>query len=86
MSNGPRDFEYISLDDYIELYRDERSDEELLELRSDLAHYRQLHFAGTKCDVCDGEIWIIGSAACGWPGCFPCIAGEADASEDYEIL
>ncbi len=35
--------------------------------------------------VCGQPIWAIGSATVDWDGCFTCITGEADESEDYEI-
>lgn len=37
-----------------------------------------------SCFNCGQEIWAIGSAVA-YQGCFTCITGEADASEDYEI-
>lgn len=41
--------------------------------------------AGVKCDNCGSEIWAIGTALVEWNGCFSCITGEADSSEDYEV-
>jgi hypothetical protein len=40
---------------------------------------------GTACIHCGSPIWAIGSALIGWNGCFTCITGETDNSEDYEI-
>lgn len=39
--------------------------------------------AGERCS-CGNPIWVIGSAETGLM-CFPCITGEADPSDDYEI-
>ena len=41
--------------------------------------------SGERCDICGGTMWVIGSAMVGWTGCFTCITGEADASDDYEL-
>jgi hypothetical protein len=38
-----------------------------------------------KCINCGNPIWVIGSAAAGWYGCFSCITGEATPEDDYEI-
>ena len=43
--------------------------------------------AGAKCDNClTMPIWAIGSAICGWNGCFTCLTGSADSSEEYEVI
>jgi hypothetical protein len=41
--------------------------------------------SGAKCNVCGAPIWAIGSAVGGFDGCFTCITGEYDDSEDYEV-
>ena len=42
--------------------------------------------ADEPCMICGNTpIWAAGSETCGWNGCFTCITGEADASEDYEV-
>lgn len=40
--------------------------------------------SGAVCQFCGKPIWAIGSSFAG-NGCFTCITGEKDASEDYEI-
>jgi hypothetical protein len=35
--------------------------------------------------VCGEPIWATGTAIVGWNGCFTCISGENDDSEDFEI-
>ena len=42
--------------------------------------------AGAKCPVCGNPIWAAGSGITGDYMCFTCITGEADDSEDYEIV
>ncbi len=37
------------------------------------------------CDNCGNPEWKTGSLIVGWIGCFSCIAGEADASDDYDV-
>ena len=53
--------------------------------KSDLVKAVKRKKSGAKCIVCGNTIWAIGTAMCGWNGCFPCITGESDSSEDYEI-
>lgn len=41
---------------------------------------------GAKCIICGQPIWAAGSAITGTDMCFTCTTGEADDSEDYEIV
>ena len=41
---------------------------------------------GACCIICGEPIWAAGSAITGTNLCFACTTGEADDSEDYEIL
>jgi len=41
---------------------------------------------GAKCCVCGAPIWAAGCAFAGSDMCFTCMTGEADSSEDYEII
>ena len=41
---------------------------------------------GAKCVICGAPIWAAGSAITGTYMCFTCTTGEADDSEDYEIV
>ncbi|TCS75725.1 hypothetical protein EDD64_106101 [Effusibacillus lacus] len=38
-----------------------------------------------RCIHCGQPIWAIGSSFVGWDGCFTCITGDSDDSQDYEI-
>ena len=40
--------------------------------------------AGAVCSGCGKPIWAIGSTLA-FEGCFSCITGETDDSEDYEV-
>jgi hypothetical protein len=40
---------------------------------------------GVVCISCGAPIWAIGSAIVEWSGCFTCITGQTDSSQDYEI-
>ena len=41
---------------------------------------------GAKCIICGAPIWAAGSAITGSNLCFTCTTGEANDSDDYEIL
>ena len=41
---------------------------------------------GASCVICGHPIWAAGSAIVGTDMCFTCITGEADDSDDYEIV
>src|SRR5688500_13829677 len=73
----------IEVDDYVRLHLrinpDESAEGVAMRLRSTLPDFR----AGALC-ACGARICVIGSAQTG-RACFTCIAGEANAAEDYEI-
>ena len=41
---------------------------------------------GASCIICDRSVWAAGSAIVETDMCFTCITGEADDSDDYEIV
>ena len=41
---------------------------------------------GASCIICGHPIWAAGSAIVETDMCFSCITGEADDSDDYEIV
>jgi len=55
------------------------------ELRSQVAEAVRHKKAGARCMICDAPIWAIGVAMGAFDGCFTCITGEADDSDDCEI-
>jgi hypothetical protein len=76
-------FRPISVDKFVDLYYENNPDTDTNDLRKNLNHFKTLKLQGHKCD-CGNPIWIIGSAISG-QGCFTCITGETDNSNDYEI-
>lgn len=83
MSMGPTDFaEFKTPEEIMELNKGLPGDWNLKDLRKALRRKQN----GAKCEVCGQSIWALGSAACGSNMCFSCITGEADASEDYELI
>lgn len=42
--------------------------------------------SGVSCMVCGAPIWAAGSTITSTNMCFTCTTGEADGSEDYEIV
>ena len=74
-------FVLITIDDLVAKYPEKDRDG----IRARKEHWLAIKNAGTKCEICGNEMWANGSSACDWAGCFPCITGETDASNDYEI-
>ena len=77
------DFKKISIDKFLEKYKFSNPKEDINKLKNSIIHLKQLKAEGVKCN-CGNSIWIIGSAISG-KGCFTCITGESDYSNDYEI-
>lgn len=78
-------FSPISIDEFVELTEKNNPGTNKKELKESLSEAVNLKQKGVKCDVCGSSIWAIGTSIVGWNGCFTCITGEADNSEDYEI-
>ena len=78
-----RNFTPISVDEFVGLHKKNNPNTDTDNLKENLHHFRKLKLEGQKCD-CGNPIWIIGSAIAGL-GCFTCITGETDSSDDYEI-
>lgn len=83
LDTSKRKFKPISVDKFVDLYQKNNPDADTNELRKNLSHFKTLKLQGQKCG-CGNPIWIIGSAISG-QGCFNCITGETDNSNDYEI-
>lgn len=77
-------FVAISIDKFLEKYKRNNPKEDLKNLRTRLEHFKKLKQKGEECN-CGNPIWIIDSAIAG-KGCFTCITGESDCSDDYEIV
>ncbi|MEX1136838.1 MAG: hypothetical protein WEB89_08040 [Balneolales bacterium] len=78
-----RNFRTISVDNFVEMYKNNNPETDTENLKKSLKHFRALKLEGQKCD-CGNPIWAIGSAFSG-QGCFTCITGDKDNSNDYEI-
>ena len=78
-------FSSISIEDFLKSYKENNPNEDIESLREALSGTAEAMGNGAMCNQCKQPIWAIGSAIVGWDGCFTCITGEADNSEDYEI-
>jgi len=78
-------FAPISIDEFVKKHIETNPDENADDLRASLVETVNNKKNGGKCKQCGQAIWAIGTAISGWNGCFTCITGEADCSEDYEI-
>ena len=78
-------FTPTTIDEFVKSYNKSNPSEKNSNIRAVLIETVQAKKDGAKCSQCGQPIWAIGSAAIGWNGCFTCITGEADCSEDYEI-
>jgi len=75
----------ISIDDFIKAHKKNNPTEDMKEYRANLEQAVNAKKSGAVCSQCGNPIWAIGTGTVGWNGCFTCITGEADSSEDYEI-
>jgi len=78
-------FAPISIDDFIKAHGKNNPSEDMKAHRAALEQTVQAKKSGAVCAQCGNPIWAVGTATVGWNGCFACITGEADSSEDYEI-
>lgn len=78
-------FNPITIDDFIKSYYENNPGERNNNIHESLIATVQAKKDGAKCMQCGSPIWAIGTAIVGWDGCFTCITGEADNSDDYEI-
>jgi len=76
----------ISIDEYVKLHMKSNPGDNLKEVMSRLKNAVKRKREGATCTVCGAPIWAIGSAVGGFDGCFTCITGEHDDSEDYEVF
>jgi hypothetical protein len=80
---GNDTFNKISVDNFIKKFKKKNPKEDFNRLKKDLLHFKQLKTQGETCN-CGNELWIIGSAISG-KGCFTCITGDTESSNDFEI-
>ena len=75
----------ISVEKFAKLHIEKNREEKFNEVKSNLKKALDRKKAGAVCVNCGEPIWAIGSAIVGFDGCFTCIAGESDHSQDYEV-
>jgi hypothetical protein len=78
-------FSPITIDEFIRSHKESNPGERDTDIRESLTATVAAKKEGAVCHICGCPLWAIGSAVVGWDGCFSCITGEADNSEDYEI-
>jgi hypothetical protein len=76
-------FQIISINEFVAQTIKSNPDLKAVDLKKDLEEFKKRKSQGELCD-CGNPIWIISSAITG-KGCFTCITGESDCSDDYEI-
>lgn len=74
----------ISIEDFVNKHCETNPEENPNQVKEDLKEAVKDKKKGETCFNCGQEIWAIGSAVA-YHGCFTCLTGEADSSEDYEI-
>jgi hypothetical protein len=78
-------FAPISIDNFLKAHKKNNPTADMKSYRAKLERSVQAKKSGALCAQCGCPIWAIGTATVGWSGCFTCITGETDSSEDYEI-
>ena len=78
-------FSPISIDAFLKQHKSNNPDTDMKAYRSQLERAVKAKKEGAVCYQCGQPIWAIGVATVEWNGCFSCITGEADNSDDYEI-
>ena len=78
-------FAPISIDNFLKDHKKNNPESDVIEYRRKLERAAQAKKDGAICSQCSQPIWAIGTATVEWNGCFSCITGEADNSDDYEI-
>lgn len=75
----------VSIDQFISYHQEANPEANADDIRAALTEAIQAKKNGTKCGQCGSELWAAGSAVAGQNGCFTCITGDTDNSEDFEI-
>ncbi|WP_366922118.1 hypothetical protein MFMK1_002554 [Metallumcola ferriviriculae] len=75
----------ITVKEFAKMYVKNNSEEKFDKVKSNLKTALKRKNAGAVCNNCGEPIWAAGSAIVGFDGCFTCITGESDDSEDYEV-
>lgn len=75
----------ITIEEFAKQYIKDNPDQNLEDITASLEKALKSKQNGACCIHCGRPIWAIGTAVVGFNGCFTCITGESDASEDYEV-
>jgi hypothetical protein len=75
----------ITVEKFAKRYVEGNQGEKIEDVKSRLKAALNEKKNGGKCQACGSPIWAIGSALGGFQGCFTCITGESDDSEDFEV-
>ena len=76
----------ISVKKFAEITAKRNKDINKGELMTSLNEALERKKDGASCIICGRSIWAAGSAIVETDICFTCITGEADDSDDYEIV
>lgn len=75
----------ISINDFITHHQEANPGADAEATRAAIESAVQAKQDGARCAECGDPIWAAGSAVAGKSGCFTCITGERDNSDDFEI-
>lgn len=76
----------ISIKKFVELTINNNPDINPKELEETLRVVLEEKEGVARCMNCGAPIWVAGSALVGSYMCFTCLTGEADGSDDFEVL
>jgi len=76
----------ITIEKFVDQYMKGNPIENRKEIINSLKAALAAKEAGASCSQCGEQIWAVGTGIVGWSGCFTCITGETDDSNDYEIM
>lgn len=77
----------IKVKEFAKKYVERNKEEKLVNVINNLNEALKRKKSGELCSICKSNpIWAIGSALGGFKGCFTCITGEIDDSNEYEVV
>ncbi len=74
----------ISIDELLEKMAKQNSALNKQETKIRMLAFAERKKKGARC-FCGQSIWAIGSALSGFDMCFPCLMGEDDDTQEYEL-
>ena len=76
----------ITIDEYAKKHVQSNPDDDIEDIKARLRKSLKNKNNGATCMICGSSIWALGSAVSGQNMCFSCLTGEADSSNDYEVV